>query len=176
MIRRSLIKSVFRCRDETVLNFNYHPTSRAGIGQIICPKCNVQAVTEAMRKKCFVRLPENYNPLELSPRNNILGERRKKALTRHREDTLRNWVRCEKNPTEEAVAQLFEKLIVKAIVVLESEDTREKEADSSDEDKIGTQSGKVTRYKAGYEGGNKENMSPKASTPSNVATKGGKNL
>lgn len=36
VIRRSLKKSILRGKEELIKNFNYHPTSGAGIGQIIC--------------------------------------------------------------------------------------------------------------------------------------------
>lgn len=107
VIRRSSIRKVFQGREDTVLNFNYHPSSRAGVGQIVCPKKNAQYVTNGLRKKGFQKLPEGYNPLELSPRKNSLGERRKSVLQRHKENTVRSWARCAKIHREEAVAQLF---------------------------------------------------------------------
>lgn len=68
-----------------------------------------------MRTKEFIRLHETYNPLELSPRNKSLGERRKRAVRIHRENRLRNWARCIKIPREEEVAQLFERAMEKDI-------------------------------------------------------------
>lgn len=56
-----------------ILNFNYHLSSRAGIGKIICPKRNEAVVIAEMEKKGMEKVLEGYNPLGLSPRNNNLG-------------------------------------------------------------------------------------------------------
>lgn len=79
-IRRSLVHEVFKGRTAVVLNYNPHPSSRAGITQIICPKRNVQVLVEGLKEKKVQQLPSNYNPLGLSPRSNHLGIRRTKAL------------------------------------------------------------------------------------------------
>lgn len=64
IIRRSLIQDVFRGKEEMVLNYNPHPSTKAGIGQIICPKIHVDVVLEGLKKK-ITRLSSNYNPLEM---------------------------------------------------------------------------------------------------------------
>lgn len=86
-----------------------------------------------------------------------MGGRRKHALTRHRENTLRNWERCAKSRREEAVAQLFERIMEKAIAVLDSGAINEEDSASMDEDKVGSLGNKVIPNKTGNENGNKEN-------------------
>lgn len=100
VIRRALIKEVFNSREDTVFNFNYQPSPRAAIGQIICPAENAELVTRELEKNGMQRLPVSYDPLGLSPRNNSMGMRRKKTLQRHRENVARNWERCASSPRE----------------------------------------------------------------------------
>lgn len=114
MIRISLTHTVFKDREDMVMNFNYHPSPRAEMGQMICPKRNASYVTDEMRKRGMSRLPDTYKNMGLSPRNKSIGERRARALKRHRESTLRKWERCAKSTRDDAVAQYFEMLLSKA--------------------------------------------------------------
>lgn len=115
-----------------VLNYNPHSSPRAGIAQIICPKQNVSIVVEEVRKKKMDRLPENYNPLELSPRSNHMLLRRKKALSLHRLEVMRYWERNAASPRDEAVAQVFLDLLKTA--KQGSQETGEEEASTAQEE------------------------------------------
>lgn len=66
-----------------MLSYNPHPSPRAVIGQIICPKIHLNVVVERLKKKRITRLPSNYNPLELSPPNKHLGRRRDMVIKAH---------------------------------------------------------------------------------------------
>lgn len=162
MIRRALIHDVFRGRKDAVLNFNYHPSPRAGVGQIICPRWNVIRVTDELKKKGIARLSESYNQLDLFPRNNSLGERRKRALIRHRENTIRNWERCTHNPREEAVARLFEVLLEKAkVTIKQNKEGESEEEDSSGEEDEPTENSSKEGVEQGRESdGDKEKRDP----------------
>lgn len=89
-IRRTLVQDVFKGREDVVLNYNPHPSVRAGIGQIICPKGNVGRLVEELEKRKIRRLPLNYNPLHLSPMSRHLGERKKREIRAHQGEVLRN--------------------------------------------------------------------------------------
>lgn len=53
MIRRDLITKIFNWREETILNFNYHPSLREGIRQIICPAVNAEIVTAGKKRRGY---------------------------------------------------------------------------------------------------------------------------
>lgn len=57
-IRKTLIHDVFKGKRVMVLNYNPHPSPRAGIAQIICPKENVGVVVEELRKRNIERLTD----------------------------------------------------------------------------------------------------------------------
>lgn len=119
--RRSLVNDVFNCRTDVVLNYNVHPSSRAGISQIICQKRKVQVLVDGLKEKKIPQLPRNYNPLGLSPRGNHLGPRRTKELRMHRIEVMRYWQRNANSPRDETVAQLFENLLAEAKRELQQE-------------------------------------------------------
>lgn len=70
LIRRTIIQDVLGGRSEFLLKYNPHPSPRAGIAQVICPKEGVQQLAEAFQRKGIERLPLSYDPLGLSPRSN----------------------------------------------------------------------------------------------------------
>lgn len=82
LLRRSLIQDV-KGKEEMVLNYNPHPSPRAIISQIICPKEHLDAVVEGLKLKKIMRLPQTCNPLDLSPLSKHLGKRREAALKGH---------------------------------------------------------------------------------------------
>lgn len=92
---RVINRCIFLCKpvqgkEDTVPNYNPHPSPRAGIGQIRCLKIHVGLVVEGMRKKKIMRIPPKYIPLELSPRRKHLGRRRDMTLMAHQTEVLRN--------------------------------------------------------------------------------------
>lgn len=111
VLRRTLLQEVLKGIEDMVLNYNQHPSPRAGIGHIKCPKKNVHTFVEDLKKKRIEIIPLNYSPMELSPRNKHLGPRREIALKNHQLELLRNWERCARSPRDEAVAQLFQLLL-----------------------------------------------------------------
>lgn len=105
---------MFKGREDMVLNYNPHPSQRAGIAQILCPKENRVKVIEELKKRKIYFLPVEYNPLELSPRCKHLGPRKEKALINHLAEVLRNWERCARQPRDESPAQFSENLLKEA--------------------------------------------------------------
>lgn len=136
VIRRDLVHDVFEGREDTEFNFNYHPSPPAqALDKSFAPRrmCH-SSVTQELMKKGILRLPETYNLIGLSSRNEILGLRRKRTLQKHTENTLRNWERCTQNPHDEAVPQLFERMLEGARSVMEEEEADEPEDEPENED------------------------------------------
>lgn len=161
VICRALVHDVFLSTEDTVLIFNYHPSIRAGVGQIICPKKNAKLVTDELKKRSIHKLPETHHQMGLSPRNNYLGERRMRALQRHRESTLRSWERWRKSPREEPVPQLFERLIDQAKeLLIEKKEKEDSEDNSFDKGQTGSpnEGARETETESGRI--NKENHDP----------------
>lgn len=136
LIRRSLIQDEFKGKEEMVLNYDPHPSPRAGISQIIYPKEHVHAVVDGLKSKKIVLLPETYNTLELSPRSKRLGKRREAALKGHQLEVMRNWERCAIRPRDETIAQYFELLLRRAKKAAAVDNEKDKDAmETSEEEK-----------------------------------------
>lgn len=95
-INQKFIQKVLKGREETVLNFNYHPFTTSEIEQIICSRKNAELVTEEMRMKNFIILPTKYNQIGLSLKSRHLGERKQRTLRKHTVEVIRNLERCVK--------------------------------------------------------------------------------
>lgn len=137
-IRRALIHDVCEGKHNAILNYNPHPTARAGIGQIICMKDKAKYVIDRIKEMGIEQLPESYVPLELSPISRHLGLRREKAREEHQIGVLRCWERGASSARNEAVVQLFDELIHKARAYLDLTEENEEEDSESDneEDRI----------------------------------------
>lgn len=119
-----------------LLNYNPHPTLRMGIAQIFCPKSGTKAVIEAQKKKEILCLQESYEPLDISPKSSKIAGRREKDPKNHQIEVLQNWGRWTGNQRVEAVAQMFQELLVKAketLGIRDAENRDEMDTDSGEE-------------------------------------------
>lgn len=66
-----------------VLNYNPPPPPGSWIGQLICPRENSNKVIRELGRRSYEKLPDNYIPLDLSPRSRHMGERKVRARRKH---------------------------------------------------------------------------------------------
>lgn len=139
LIRRTPIQDVFKGRDDLVLKYKPHPSPRALIGQVICPRKNAGIVVSGLNKRKIEQLPPTYDALCLSPKSKHMGQMKDRALKLHKTEVLRNWERWARSPCDKAVAQLFERLLQKSKSNItketaeENEQMTEKEKDEDDQ-------------------------------------------
>lgn len=96
------------------------------------PKRDGTIAIEELKKKGIEKLGTDYNPLDISPKNGSLVERRDIAVEKSRENDPLNWERCSKSPGEEIVAQLFEKLLEDMKAKLQSDKKKVEEEDNEE--------------------------------------------
>lgn len=105
---------IFKGKSDIVLNYNPQKSPRTGIQQIIWPKENIEPLAEGLKRKKIEQTPNSRNQLGLSPRSILMGLWKKKALHLIRMEVLRYWERNASGLRDEAVAQIFENILVKA--------------------------------------------------------------
>lgn len=103
-IRRAITHEIFNERGDKILNYNPHPSPRAGIGQVIFLKANAKQIIAGSRKAGINQLPDKYVPMEVSPRSRHIGLGRVRG-------TKENSYRCVETGKGTHIAQEMKRLL-----------------------------------------------------------------